>query len=83
MTTEAEYACCLCGRVVAAAEQALLTVEQSSIQQWGAHRRCIEDALFPGARGFLVWRPADLTVLGKCQHGVDLDHDFCDQGCRV
>lgn len=25
----------------------------------------------------------DLTVLGRCQHGVDLDREFCPQGCRV
>ena len=25
----------------------------------------------------------DDTVLGKCPHGVDLDRDFCPDGCRV
>lgn len=25
----------------------------------------------------------DLTVLGLCTHGVDLDRDFCSHGCRV
>lgn len=23
------------------------------------------------------------TVLGRCIHGVDLDREFCPQGCRV
>ena len=22
-------------------------------------------------------------VLGSCPHGVNLDHDFCPEGCRV
>jgi len=22
-------------------------------------------------------------VLGKCEHGVDLDREFCPKGCRV
>lgn len=25
----------------------------------------------------------DLTVLGRCPHGVDLDREFCPEGCRV
>jgi hypothetical protein len=25
----------------------------------------------------------DLTILGKCAHGVDLDREFCPHGCRV
>ena len=25
----------------------------------------------------------DFTVLGLCLHGVDLDREFCPQGCRV
>lgn len=25
----------------------------------------------------------DLTVLGHCPHGVDLDREFCAKGCRV
>ena len=25
----------------------------------------------------------DLVVLGRCIHGVDLDREFCSQGCRV
>ena len=25
----------------------------------------------------------DLSVLGMCSHGVDLDRDFCPHGCRV
>lgn len=25
----------------------------------------------------------DLAVLGRCPHGVDLDREFCPQGCRV
>lgn len=24
-----------------------------------------------------------LVVLGRCIHGVDLDREFCPQGCRV
>ena len=23
------------------------------------------------------------AILGKCPHGVDLDRDFCSEGCRV
>lgn len=25
----------------------------------------------------------NLTVLGYCIHGVDLDREFCSKGCRV
>lgn len=25
----------------------------------------------------------NLIVLGQCQHGVDLDHEFCPEGCKV
>lgn len=28
-------------------------------------------------------REDDLVVLGMCVHGVNLDRDFCEQGCRV
>lgn len=27
--------------------------------------------------------PDPLVVLGPCPHGVDLDRDFCPEGCRV
>jgi len=39
------------------------------------------------ADGNVVWEgyepDDDLTVLGHCPHGVDLDRAFCPQGCRV
>lgn len=25
----------------------------------------------------------DTVVLGRCSHGVDLDREFCPEGCRV
>jgi hypothetical protein len=25
----------------------------------------------------------ELPVLGRCPHGIDLDREFCPQGCRV
>jgi hypothetical protein len=25
----------------------------------------------------------DAPVLGRCPHGVDLDREFCEKGCRV
>lgn len=31
-----------------------------------------------------LWVPSDPTaVLGRCIHGVDLDKEFCPEGCRV
>jgi hypothetical protein len=34
-------------------------------------------------RSILTELEADGPVLGKCGHGVDLDREFCPQGCRV
>ncbi len=31
----------------------------------------------------LAEREDDAPVLGRCSHGVDLDREFCPEGCRV
>ena len=52
---EAVAACCLCGRLVTSEEKATLTIEESSVQRWAAHRNCVEADLFSAARHFLAW----------------------------
>lgn len=45
------------------------------------------DARNPGRQAVVLVDPPenviDLTVLGLCVHGVDLDREFCPHGCRV
>jgi hypothetical protein len=37
----------------------------------------------PDPRGEEPPAADDLTVLGHCPHGVDLDREFCPEGCRI
>ena len=52
-----------------------------------AERRDPPDYSQSDADGNIVWQgyapDDDLTVLGYCPHGVNLDREFCPEGCRV
>lgn len=46
-----------------------------------------DDELYnrPGVEGGIAYPfgPENDTVLGPCVHGIDLDREFCPEGCRV
>ncbi len=40
-------------------------------------------ALLAALDAEVMYESDDDTVLGYCPHGVNLDRDFCPEGCRV